>query len=215
MRLLLVALLAGAVIVPALAYAGQPAARTAATVDVQVDDYFFRPAYARIEPGDSVTWLWRGQDVHNVTTRRGATEAFASDDLEPGEQFSRSFPTPGRYAYHCTLHPEMRGVVQVGPDTIAPELKKAKAKVGKRSVRVSFSLDEASKVSLSVASVKKPKKVLRRAGGRKLEDGRRSLSVKRAGLRPGRYRATLTAKDPGANKDTVKLTFKLPAPAGG
>jgi plastocyanin len=215
MRLPLVALLAGALVVPAISLAGAPPAKTAATIDVQVDDYFFRPAYARIEPGDSVTWLWRGQDVHNVTSRKGATEAFASDDLLPGAQFSRSFPTPGRYAYHCTLHPEMRGVVQVGPDTIAPELTKAKLKVGKQSVRVSFALDEASKVSLSVASVKKPKKVLRRAGGKKLEDGRRSLSVKRAGLAPGRYRATLTAKDPGANKDTVKITFKLPAPTGG
>jgi plastocyanin len=197
--------------VPASALGSGPPVRAAATVDVQVDDYFFRPAYARIEPGDSVLWRVVGADVHNVTSRAGSAEPFASADLIKGEQFERSFPNAGRYAYHCTIHPQMRGVVQVGPDTIAPKVTKLKAKVGKQRVRVTFRLSEASKVTGTLASVKKPKKVLRRAGGKKLEDGAKALLFKTSGLASGRYRVMVTVKDPGANTVKARIAFKLPA----
>jgi plastocyanin len=211
MRSLSLLIAASLLVVPASALGSGPHAQAAATVDVQVDDYFFRPAYARIEPGDSVLWKVVGADVHNVISRATSTEPFASGDLIKGQQFERSFPNPGRYSYHCTLHPQMRGVVQVGPDTVDPKVTKLKAKVGKKRVRVSFRLSEASKVTATLASVKKPGKVLRRAGGKKLEDGGKALLLRTSGLAAGRYRVTLTVKDPGANTVKARIAFKLPA----
>ena len=191
--------------------AGAPAAGAATTAEVGVFDFRFTPAYTRVEPGDSVRWTVRGS-FHTVTSRRGAPEPFASGDLVTGEQFTRAFPTAGRYAYHCTIHPEMRGVVQVGPDTVAPKPTKLKAKRGKASVRISFRLPEASKVSATLAAKGKPRKVLRRAKARNLQDGARSLTVKTSGLAAGRYRVTVKAVDPEGNAGSASVGLTIPAP---
>ncbi|MGH7542680.1 MAG: plastocyanin/azurin family copper-binding protein [Gemmatimonadota bacterium] len=37
--------------------------------------------------------------------------------LENGEGFSRRFDEPGRYPFHCTPHPFMKGVVIVAEPT--------------------------------------------------------------------------------------------------
>ena len=42
-----------------------------------------------------------------------ATGLFDSGHMEPGETFEYLFETPGSFAYHCTLHPWMGGIVQV------------------------------------------------------------------------------------------------------
>lgn len=194
------------------AAAGEPPARTAATAAVEVGDFFFRPGYTRIEPGDTVTWRVAPGDIHTVTTRAGAPERFDSGDLLPGTTFSRPFPIAGRYPYLCSIHPEMRGVVQVGPDVVDPALRRVRARTGRRSARVSFGLSEASRVSASIASKARPRKVLRRAKGRRLQDGRRSLSIGTVGLAPGRYRVTVTARDPEGNVSVARAGLKIPAP---
>lgn len=182
----------------------------AATAEVGIADFRFSPAYTRVEPGDSVVWTQRGS-VHTVTSRAGAPESFDSGDLITGQTFTRSFPTPGRYAYHCTIHAEMRGVVQVGADTIAPKPTKLKAKRGKSSARISFRLPEASKVSATLAAKSKPKKVLRRATARNLQDGARSLTVKTSGLAAGKYRVTVKAVDPAGNVGTAVVALRIPS----
>jgi len=187
-------------------------ARAAATANVQVGDFFFRPGYTRIEPGDTVTWRVQPGAVHTVTSRAGAPEAFDSGDLLPGAEFSREFPTAGRYPYLCSIHTQMRGVVQVGADTVPPTLNRVRAKIGERSASVSFGLSEASRVSATIASRAKPKKVLRRAKGRQLQAGRRSISIRTSGLAPGRYRLIVTAKDAEGNAGAVRVPLKIPRP---
>jgi plastocyanin len=188
-----------------------PTARDAATANVQVVDFSFRPGYTRIEPGDTVTWsVGANATFHTVTSRRGAPEAFDSGEVDPGGQFSRAFTTAGRYPYLCRIHTEMRGVVQVGPDVVDPVLARARASVGSRSVRVSFRLSEASRVSASVASTAKPRRALRRARAKQLQDGRRSVSIGIASLDPGRYRATVSARDPEGNVGTARVAFRIP-----
>jgi plastocyanin len=185
-----------------------PAADAATTAQIGVADFRFSPTYMRIEPGDNVLWTQRGS-VHTVTSRAGAPESFNSGDLVTGQTFARSFPTAGRYAYHCTIHAEMRGVVQVGADTVAPKPTKLKAKLGKASTRISFRLPEASKVSATLAAKAKPKKVLRRAKARNLQDGARSLTVKTSGLAVGRYRVTVKAVDPAGNVGTAIVSLQI------
>jgi plastocyanin len=213
MRALLLALGASALLAPLTAGAAGPSAHDAATTTVHVRDFLFRPGYTRIAPGDTVTWrLASSSSIHTVSSRKGARERFNSGDVEPGTTFSRAFPLAGRYPYQCRIHPEMRGVVQVGPDRVKPKLATPKATVGVTSVRLSFKLSEASKVSASVASVAQPKRKLVSVEARRLEDGRRALSVKTTALAPGGYRATLTAKDPEGNTGVAKVSFEIPQP---
>lgn len=213
MRALLLGVAVGALLVPVAAGAEGPGARAGATATVQVRDFLFRPGYTRIERGDTVNWrLSPSSSIHTVTSRKGARVRFDSGDNLPGTTFSRSFPVTGRYPYHCKIHPEMRGVIQVGPDRVDPKLAAPKATVGATSVRLSFKLSEASKVSASVAAATAPRRKLVSAKARRLEDGRRALVVKTAALAPGGYRATLTARDPEGNAGVAKVSFEIPAP---
>jgi len=197
---------------PVSAVAAPPPAGTAATATVQVGAFFFRPGYSRIEPGDTVTWNVLSGSPHTVTSRTGAPEAFGSGELLAGGTFSRAFPTAGRYPYHCTIHPQMRGVVQVGPDTVAPVVAKPKAKVGKKSVRLAFRLSEGSKVSATATSITSPNTKPRRTKAKRLQDGKRSLTIKRAGLKPGVYRVVISARDPEGNVGKGKTAFKILQP---
>ncbi len=209
MQRALLAALVAVLVLPATALAA-PTARQAATANVRTVDFAFKPSFTRIEPGDSVTWTQAGAEIHNVTSQVTSPERFGSDDLLPGKTFTQAFPNAGRFPYICTIHEEMRGVVQVGPDTVDPKLRRPKAKVGKKSVRVSFRLSEPAKVSGFVTKRGKTKK-LRRARGRQLEDGARSISIKTSGLAPGRYRATVVARDAEGNSGVAKVAFKIPA----
>lgn len=186
-----------------------PATEAATTAQVGIADFRFSPTYTRVEPGDSVLWTQRGS-LHTVTSRAGAPESFNSGELITGQTFPRAFPTAGRYAYHCTIHPEMRGVVQVGADTLSPKPTKLKAKLGESSARVSFRLPEASKVSATLAAKAKPRKVLRSAKARNLQDGARSLTVKTSGLAAGGYRVTVKAVDPEGNVGSAVVALKIP-----
>jgi plastocyanin len=210
MQRLLLGALALTLVLPATA-AAEPGARQAASASVRVADFLFKPSFTRIEPGDSVTWTFVGPDVHNATSQFSSPERFTSDDQLPGKSYTRVFPNAGRFPYICTIHEEMTGVVQVGPDTVDPKLTRTKAKRGKTSVRVSFRLSEPAKVSAFVTKPGKRKK-LRRAKAKQFEDGSGSISIKRSGLAPGRYRVTVTAKDAAGNPGVARVGFKIPAP---
>jgi plastocyanin len=203
--------LLAAIAVAGVAMLTAPGATAATTAQVGIADFRFSPSYIRVEPGDSVRWTQRGS-VHTVTSRKGVPEPFDSGDLTTGASFTMTFLAAGRFPYHCTIHSEMRGVVQVGPDTVAPKPTRLKAKLGKSSASVSFRLAEASKVSATLAAKAKPRKVLRRAKARDLQDGKRSLSVRTSGLAGGRYRVTVKAVDPEGNVGTAVVALVVPAP---
>ncbi len=63
-----------------------------------------------VEPGTTITW--KNEDVlaHTVTAVDGA---FDSGMIQPGDSWSYTFTTPGTYAFLCTPHPFMTGVVVV------------------------------------------------------------------------------------------------------
>jgi plastocyanin len=201
-RLSVLVAIAGAVVAAVAA----PAAG-AATAEVGIADFRFSPAYTLVAAGDSVHWTQRGS-VHTVTSRAGAPQSFDSGDLGTGEQFTRVFAVAGRYAYHCTIHPEMRGVVQVGPDTTPPKPAKLRLRPGSKALRVSFRLPEAAQVTARVTRKGKPGKALRTVK-RRFEDGGRALAVPIAGLEPGRYRVGLRARDRAGNVAGVTGGFRI------
>ena len=184
-----------------------PSAASAATATVRVGDDFFNPDVARIAPGDTVNWVWEGSNEHTVTTYRDQSESFDSGTRTSGS-FSRTFSSRGRFRYFCEVHPvTMRGAVEVGPapfpDTTIPSFGRRARVMGLRGrARFGFRLSEAATV---VISVRGPS---RKRYRKRLGRGKRSVTLR--GLRPGRYRASLTATDRAGNRGRARGRFRVP-----
>jgi YVTN family beta-propeller protein len=89
-----------------------PAAATTQgeTVAVNIAGFAFVPATITISAGQSITWT-NADPVNHTTT--SDDKAWDSGDLSPNATFTTSFSQPGTYAYHCTIHPFIRGTVVV------------------------------------------------------------------------------------------------------
>jgi plastocyanin len=91
--------------------------------EVAMIDLDFSPRAVSAAAGDTITWVNRGSAIHTATAE-GA--AFDSGIVAPGGRFTFSAATPGIFAYHCAIHPSMRGTVTVvardgpSPAVVAP-----------------------------------------------------------------------------------------------
>ena len=86
----------------------------AARKRVAVKDNFFEPRSVNIHKGDRVTWVWRGENPHNVTfvkVPKGAGKRGA--ETRTTGRWSRTFRKRGLYKYVCTIHAGMRGTIDV------------------------------------------------------------------------------------------------------
>lgn len=164
---------------------------------MSVQDFQFAPAMVTIDKGDTVDFNFEGPSQHTATLRGRQTDRFHSGTMGPGFTPMHRFRFPGRFGLFCRIHPEMRGVVQVGtPEKVKPELGRARHRVNSRRIRVGFVLSERSVVTVTVAG-KTVRRVLRR--------GRRSIVVRK---RNAVYRPVkVTAKDGWRNKTTVVLQY--------
>jgi plastocyanin len=70
----------------------------------------FAPKVVDVKAGDTVVWKNTGTMEHTVTADSGAFDAGL---IKPAASFQRTFDAPGTYAYHCTPHPWMTGVIRV------------------------------------------------------------------------------------------------------
>jgi LPXTG-motif cell wall-anchored protein len=93
-----------------VAAADRPVARAAASASVAIRDFSFGPGAITVHVGDTVTWANAGPTDHTATADDGA---FDTGTLRAGQSGSHTFAGAGTFAYHCTLHPSMRGTVQV------------------------------------------------------------------------------------------------------
>ena len=75
----------------------------------RIDGLKFEPL-VQVPAGTTVTWLNAEVEPHTVVAGDGS---FYSGTLRQGGTYARAFPTPGRFEYFCTLHADMRGVVEV------------------------------------------------------------------------------------------------------
>jgi plastocyanin len=88
----------------------------AATRSVTIgDDFFVRkgsPPTVTVKRGTTVRWVWRGDNPHNVTVRRGPVK-FHSSVKESGT-YSRTVRRVGTYRIVCSVHqPDMRMTLKV------------------------------------------------------------------------------------------------------
>jgi plastocyanin len=93
--------------VAALAVAG-PAG--AATKTINIYGTTFSPKSATITEGDTVTWVNRDNDNHQILADKGQ---FASAILHPKQTFSFTFRAAGTYTYRDELHPTIKGTITV------------------------------------------------------------------------------------------------------
>jgi plastocyanin len=87
-----------------------PSGEAVRSAKVEIADFEYAPATVTIQAGGKVTWLNQDSTDHTATLDDGS---FSSGDLAQGKLRSQSFKQPGTYAYHCEIHPEMKGTVEV------------------------------------------------------------------------------------------------------
>ena len=83
----------------------------AATATVTIDNYTFSPATITVHPGDKVTWTNQDSVPHTATALDG--KSFDSGAIDPNASWSFAFQKAGIYHYRCSIHPDMRGEVDV------------------------------------------------------------------------------------------------------
>lgn len=91
-----------------------PALAADPVVTVVVQDMRFEPASVVVKAGTVVRWVNREKRTSHSVLFTGA-DGFESERFLPDEQYERRFDKPGRYAYVCGPHPDMKGVVEVTP----------------------------------------------------------------------------------------------------
>jgi YVTN family beta-propeller protein len=77
---------------------------------VNIAKFAFVPAPITISAGQSVTWTNADPVAHTTTSD---DKVWDSGSLSPNGTFTATFSQPGTYAYHCMIHPFMRGTVVV------------------------------------------------------------------------------------------------------
>lgn len=93
------------------------AASTAPTKVVKVkiveknDKYSFDPASITIPKGAQVVWTNASDAPHTVTSNDNTFKT--PSNLTENQTFMMVFNTTGTFAYHCTIHPYMKGTITV------------------------------------------------------------------------------------------------------
>jgi plastocyanin len=80
----------------------------AAEHHVVIDGMKFSPQVVQVKPGDTIVWENRDMFVHNVTAA-----GMKSGDLAPGKTWRHVVRAKLSFDYLCTLHPVMKGRVEV------------------------------------------------------------------------------------------------------
>ena len=91
------------------------AVSVAGDTTVNIENFGF--GNATISAGETLAWSNADGVSHTVTAGTGGRSdgGFDSGLMSPGASFQTTFDQPGRFAYTCTLHSFMSGVVVVTP----------------------------------------------------------------------------------------------------
>lgn len=87
-----------------------PTPAAAAEAKVMIDNFSFDPPKLTVKAGTTITWVNRDDIPHTVAS---PIRAFKSKALDTDDSFTFTFTTPGTYAYFCSLHPHMTGIIVV------------------------------------------------------------------------------------------------------
>lgn len=77
---------------------------------VTIADFHFTPPTTTVHVGDTITWTNDGPSSHTATAKGGS---FNTGTLSKGQSALHTFTRAGTYAYVCTIHPFMHGMITV------------------------------------------------------------------------------------------------------
>ena len=81
------------------------------TYDIEISGFSFQPQELRIKQNDVVVWTNQDSAMHTVTSDLG--NELNSNSLSTGQSYSHTFNEKGKFDYHCTPHPYMKGKIVV------------------------------------------------------------------------------------------------------
>lgn len=89
--------------------AAEPPALASRAKSVGIDGFAFRPGTLTVSRGTIVSFV-NSDRVAHTATRAGS---FDTGRIRPGRSASVRFNRRGTFAYHCTIHPFMKGKIVV------------------------------------------------------------------------------------------------------
>ena len=85
------------------------AAATVQSVQVTIKNFVYNPTPVTVSVGGTVVWVNQDDMTHTATADDAAWD---TGDIQAGTSSSPiQFSTAGTFAYHCTPHPRMKGIV--------------------------------------------------------------------------------------------------------
>ncbi|RJQ45198.1 MAG: hypothetical protein C4534_05220 [Gaiellales bacterium] len=84
---------------------------TGGAAQVEMKDISYAPEDVTVKAGQKVLWVNNDPVGHTVTDESGRFDSGVIGG--GGETFEQVYDEPGTYAYHCTIHPTMKGTVIV------------------------------------------------------------------------------------------------------
>lgn len=83
---------------------------TIETTSVSIEGMAFNPSNISVTAGQTVTFTNKDSVSHTVTAD---DNSFDSGTIAPGQSYTKQFDTTGTFSYHCSIHPSMKGSVEV------------------------------------------------------------------------------------------------------
>lgn len=93
-----------------------PASATTPVEHVSIEMFAFTPVAIAAPMGSTVVWRNLDSVAHTSTSSQGF---WSSPHIAPGGSWARRFYQAGTFAYHCAIHTEMRGRVNVPMRAVA------------------------------------------------------------------------------------------------
>jgi plastocyanin len=80
------------------------------TVKASIKSFAFSPDPVTAKVGQAIGWSNGDSVGHTVTLDNGAC---TTDTIAGGTTAGLTFTAPGTYAYHCKIHPTMKGTITI------------------------------------------------------------------------------------------------------
>ncbi len=100
------------VVQPAAPAAAQISAGDQAGTQISISGMAFSPDTLTVKAGQTITITNHDSITHAFTADQGQWD---SGNIDPGKSYSLTLKQPGRYSYHCSIHPFMMGTILVTP----------------------------------------------------------------------------------------------------
>ena len=102
--------LAALVVASGLGAADERHAAKGASHTVVIENMQYNPAQLRVRRGERIVWVNKDLFPHTVTA---ASRAFDSGSIAADSSWTYVASKAGEYAYGCTFHPTMKGMIEV------------------------------------------------------------------------------------------------------